>query len=532
MEADLAILGCGAAVVSVYHSLPANDVGYILHDSGSEIVVAENREQIEKLLYLVQNEIEIAGTEDRPKSTQKLQLRKIISIEDVQPHPLVITMAEILGKEVGEVAACPTTRGDIASLVYTSGTTGPPKGVVQTHGNHLSNVRQAREADIYSEESVIFLALPLAHSFAKLMGYIGFLAGATLVFPEVPNAESSKLDPNVVARDIREGGATLFPLVPRLFEKMRDGVYTRSYNKNVEGMLLALTLRNASKVYKGGSLLDALLFKLLTPLRKKIKRGIFGDAFEYAISGGAKLPPTVCEFFDMLNIEVLEGYGLTETCVATNVNRVGKKKIGTVGPVLARDIEIKIEEDGEVLFKGPNIATGYYGRKIATAASWDSEGWFHTGDLGALDKDGFLTIVGRKKELIVTSNGKKVAPDPIESKLKSFPLVSNVIMAGESRQYCVALFTLNTAAVKGWAETNGVQLDSDLTGDEVLKAAIFLHVESVNKELASFASIKKIALLPEDFTVENGLLTPTFKVKRNEVCRRYKDVIDGLYSGE
>ena len=212
--------------------------------------------------------------------------------------------------------------------------------MIQTHGNHLANVRQARSAEIYTEESTIFLFLPLAHSFAKLMGYIAFTRGVKLIFPSISSPRSSKPDPVRTMRDLALGSAKVLPIVPRILEKIKEGIQKRASKPGLAGTLLSLTLSNAERCYKNPSpsFADSLVFYLLTPLRKKIKKSIFGEHFLYAISGGAKLPVTIARFFDALQIEVLEGYGLTETCVATNVNRVGRKKIGSVGPVLASDI--------------------------------------------------------------------------------------------------------------------------------------------------------------------------------------------------
>jgi long-chain acyl-CoA synthetase len=535
MEADIAILAAGGVVISVYQSLTPQDIGYILHDAQADIVVVENEEQLEKIRYLETHDIVIPAVEDRPQKQVRLAFSGILAFESTTLHPLVTSLEHVLSTGDDRCSIAPLKLSDIASLVYTSGTTGPAKGVVQTHGNHLANVRQAREADIYQESSSIFLLLPLAHSFAKLMGYIGFLRGAELVFPAVSNPKSSKPDPELVMRDLARSGSTVIPIVPRLLEKMREGIVEKGRGNSLKAKILTTTLRVATqrgialRAKQQVPLLVSLLYRITGGIRAKISKALFGTRFLYAISGGAKLPVPVADFFSDIGIEILEGYGLTETCVATNVNRSGKNCIGTVGPVLSQDIEVRIAEDGEILFRGPNVARGYYQRPQATAQAWDSDGWFHTGDLGLIDEAQRLIINGRKKELIVTSGGKKIPPEAIEIQLKTVPLVSQALLVGDGRQYCVALLTLVPTAVQQWLrETGSDALDEQLQRTKI-EAYLMSEVEKINARLASFETVKKIAVVPDEFTIDNGMLTPTFKVKRSVVEKRYREVIEGLY---
>lgn len=542
MEGDIATLSVGGVVVSVYQSLMENDVGYILFDSDSRVVFVENQEQLDKIIKLLETDCPIPATEDRSEKSVRLEIKKIISFELCDPHPLVVSLDSILsGAEVKPPKGFNSLRReDLASLVYTSGTTGPPKGVMQTHGNHLANVRQAYQAKLFNDKSSIMLVLPLAHSFAKLMGNIGFLTEAIIKFPAVIDKRSSKFIPGSVTRDIREASAQLVPLVPRMLEKMKDGISLRLSKRNPIAFLLRAAIwsgkERAEALESKNSipLLAGLTYFLTRFLRKTVKKKIFGKNFGYVVSGGAKLPVSVAQFFTYLGITILEGYGLTETCVATNVNRIDRKKIGTVGPLLADDIELKIATDGEILFRGPNITKGYYNRPTATRNSWDSEGWFHTGDLGSLDQEGFLSITGRKKELLVTAGGKKIAPDSIETKLRGINLVSQAVLVGEGKPYICALITPNPDAIITWANSQSFNIatndgpEKDAFYDK-LKSEIWKEIEKINHSLASFESIKKILLIQDDFTIENGLLTPTFKVKRNEVYRRFADKIEELF---
>ncbi|MCI5064239.1 long-chain fatty acid--CoA ligase [bacterium] len=534
MECDLAAHTLGAIVVSIYQSVPADDVGYILFDSGANVVFAENQEQLEKLQELLKGPIEIPATEDRDATTAQIGLRKVITFESVSPHPLATELSEILAGSKPEPLESydKIRRDDIAAFVYTSGTTGPPKGVVQTHGNHLANVRQAYGCQLVSTDSSLMVFLPLAHAFAKLMGYIGFLGPAELRFPAIKDRKTSKLDPDSVTRDIREFGADIVPVVPRLLEKMQSGVIAKSRAGGIAGTLLQMMLSAANAVYTGeAGAADQLKYHLTGFLRKKVRLQLFGEGFRYAISGGAKLNPDVGRFFDMLGIEILEGYGLTETCVATNVNRFGRKKIGTVGPVLADDIELRIAEDGEILFRGPNITKGYHGRETATKESWDADGWFHTGDLGELDEDEFLSIVGRKKDILVTSYGKNIAPEDIEAQMKSSPYISAVVLLGDGRPFVTALISLDLENVSSWAKKRGIsELDNrSLAENDAVRELIWKQLEKANTEFADYERAKKFEIVPEDFTVENGMLTPTFKVKKPVVMKRYAALIEKLY---
>lgn len=541
MEADIAVLSAGGVSVSIYQSLTALDIGYILFDSEASIVFAENQEQVDKLLSLHKRSFVIPATEERPSGEVTIHIKQIITFERTTAHPLVVFIGDLLAaardaEDLLQERIKRIQRSDLAALVYTSGTTGAPKGVMQTHENHLANVRQVFEASLVHDDNSIFLLLPLAHSFAKLMGYIGFITPVVLLFPGVADRQSSKANPNSVTKDLREAGAQIVPVVPRLLEKMQAVINGKAKGSSIASTILRLALQSGSVISsskaagKPPPVLTLFLYALTGFVRRKIRRRLFGEHFLFGISGGAKLPIETGRFFQSIGADIYEGYGLTETCVATNVCRPGKQRLGTVGPVLTADIQLKLESDGEICFRGPNVTSGYWKRPTATAQSWDSEGWFHTGDLGSVDAEGNLSINGRKKELIVTSGGKKIPPDPIEQKLKSTGLISQAVLVGEGRNYVVALVTLDEIAVEAWAKRKAVELHKPYSAQKQVVDLVNREVEKMNISLASFETVKRVRILDEEMTVENGLLTPTFKVKRKEVEKRFGTLIDSMYS--
>jgi len=536
LEADLAILSCGAMTASIYQSLPAADAGYILYDSGARIVFAENQEQVDKLIALSATEIPIAGHEDRAACSARIDIQKIISFEETVQHPLVIEWRTIVESHEPPPQRPPVRidRFDLAALVYTSGTTGPPKGVMQTHANHLANVRQVFDCRLVSSESTITLFLPLAHSFARLMGYIGFLTQVEIAFPAVADRRSSRVDPKDILRDISRLSSTIVPVVPRFLEKMKEGVEAQSRKPGPKGLLLRTAIRAAQQHFtdwaagEKSGLLTQLAYRGTAALRKKIRLKLFGPNFRFCVSGGAKLPLHVAEFFAALDVTILEGYGLTETCVATNVNPITRNKLGTVGPVLSEDIEMRIADDGEIMYRGPNITNGYFRRPTATAACW-IDGWFHTGDLGAVDEERYLSIIGRKKELIVTSGGKKIPPQAIEDQLKTIPFVSQAVLLGDGKPFCVALLSLDQQQVRDWAQKHDLPQTTAWHSYQPLFEQIWPGIEAINQTLSSYETVKNVYIVPGEFTVENGMLTPTFKTKRGAIEERFKNEIEELY---
>ena len=540
MLADIAVQTLGGIAVSIYQSLPAHEAGYLIFDSQARVIFVENEEQAQKIALLRKSPCPIPEREGSPACEVQLSIPHVISFERVDAVA-AITVNSIINDTTlpTEPPPVPTEVGreHIASYVYTSGTTGPPKGVIQTHGNHLVNVEQVSHAGVFLLDGSLFLYLPLAHSFARLAYYVGFLTSAHLVLPAIIDHTTSKVDLSSVAKDIREAGACVLPSVPRLFEKMAAAIQARAAGTSLQQKILSLCLKNAQSTYERRSkgqplgVFEQILFQGLAPIRAKVKAQLFGSTFKHGISGGAKLDPSVNKFFDSLGILICEGYGLTETCVATHVNLPNKRKIGSVGPALEQ-IEVRTSpEDGEIMMRGPNITQGYLQRPQATADSWDNEGWFHTGDVGKIDEDGFLYITDRKKEIVVTAGGKKIPPQSIEGLFKKHPFISQSLYFGDGKPHCVMLFTLNEVELRALLKHEGFTIapETKLSTVPAVISLVEKAVNDANATLASYETIKHFTILPEDFTIENGLLTPTMKMKRKAIIARYRETIEGLY---
>jgi len=526
MEADFGALAIGCITVPIYPSNLASECAYILVDSGASAVFCENASQAEKIRNAVESGIEIDGEVHRVPVEHVIlfdgRMEGCSSLEELRERgarALEANRAEV------EARTNAITADKIATIVYTSGTTGVPKGVLQSHGNHLAAVQAIGKIGVVKPGEIDFAFLPFAHSFGRLLEYMGVYLGTTTAFAE-------RID--TITQDLAQTRPHFLPSVPRIFEKIYAGIrQTRGAASPVARRIfdwaLAIGKKRAEYVNKGApipaliSALDGIAHRLVFV---KI-HNLVGGRMRFFISGGAPLATEINEFFHAAGLPVLEGYGLTETTPILTCNRPGQTRIGSVG-VPIEGVELRIATDGEILAKGPNIAHGYHRKPEATAEAWDAEGWFHTGDIGTIDS-GFLRITDRKKELIKTAGGKYVAPQKIENLLKSRPMISQAVVIGDRLKYCVALLTLDEAAVAAWASAHG-RVPGNISDPEFV-AAVQREVDAVNSNLASFETIKKFAILPKDFSIETGELTPSLKIKRKVIEKNYAADIARLATG-
>ncbi|MFL6192656.1 MAG: AMP-dependent synthetase/ligase [Thermoanaerobaculia bacterium] len=517
---DFATLCIGGVVVPIYPTLLPDQATYIVANCGAKVVFAETREHLDGFL---------SNMGELP------EVKQFVLIKGEPDDPGVTTLDKLIQRGAGVDAAEFERRaravrpGDLATFIYTSGTTGTPKGVMLTHENIVSNVVSGLTKLDVERRQIALSFLPLSHSFERTVDYIYFLQGATIAYAESVAA---------VSQNLQEVKPHLFVSVPRVYEKflarVQEGVAAGSPIKqklfawavDVGRRSLPWRLKRQSPPGFLGvqlKLADKLVFS-------KIHQRL-GGRFEFAVSGGAPLSRDLAEFFWGAGVPIFEGYGLSETSPVISVNGWNAVKMGTVGKPIP-GVEVRIAADGEILSKGPNIMKGYWGMEKETAEVIDAEGWFHTGDIGEIDEEGFLRITDRKKELIINAYGKNVAPAPIENALKGSRFISQAVVIGDRRKFLSALLVPDFDALKAWAEKAGLGTASheQLIRDERVRAAIAKEVETVNANLASFERVTAWELLPAEFTLETGELTPTQKVKRRVINEKYGEVIDRLYA--
>jgi len=521
--ADFAILGSGMISVPIYYSNSVEDVAFILDHCGAKVVVVEDEASCLKL--------------QQAYALNKSELPVITFFEHAEtsfafPSYRFSEMSKPSHFEKGEAslrdAIAKIGPEDSASIVYTSGTTGRPKGAHLVHRNFASEVRAVIAAlPITSNDSTLTF-LPFPHIFGRVESFIPVFAGLVLNF-----AESI----TTVAKDIGDVGPTFLASVPRIYEKIYAKIQSEVQSQPETKRKIFEWAVGVGREY---AQLDS--EKASIPLSLTVKQFVadklvfakirqkLGGNIKWTVSGGAPLAKELCQFFHACGIKVLEGYGLTETTAAITVNRPDDFGFGTVGKPM-QGIEIRIAEDGEIQAKGPMIFKEYYRNKEATQECFTADGWFCTGDIGEINDRGMLRITDRKKELIVTSGGKKIAPQKLENLLKGSRFISNCMVYGDKQKFLIALITMNEPEVGKWAKEKGLSFTG---GAELckLKEVVELldkEVRGVNSHLASFESMKKFSLLPADFTVETGELTPSLKVKRKIVVDKYKTYIDGLY---
>ncbi len=517
---DVALASIGSCAVGIYHSLLAKDVQHIVKHSDGVLVFAEDLGQVEKLM-------EIRG--------QIPAIRKVILFKGTPPaDDWVIGYDEFLelGKDIDDSALEARIDGveadDAAAIVYTSGTTGVPKGAVLTHDNITFTAQSVRDSVFWRDGDETLLFLPLAHVFARTCVFTAMVAGATTTFARAMDT---------VAEDFKIARPHWFPSAPRVYEKVhtkiistaqaKGGLALKIFNWAVKVGLEVSDLKVAKRPIPP---LLGLKYKLATKLVFSNVQAALGGRVRWCISGAAPLNPEIGRFFHAAGVLIVEGIGMTENTSFTNLNRYDNYRFGWVGPT-GPGIEQMTAEDGEVLYRGRNIMREYYKMPAETAETITPDGWQHTGDLGEIDAEGFLRITGRKKDLIVTAGGKNVAPSAIEGTIATSRFISQVCVIGDRRKYLTALVTVDENNVKAFAAANGIPGDNldDLLANPKVVELIRSVIDEKNREFASFETIKDFRLLPE-FSIENGLLTPTFKVKRNVALERFADLIDGMYT--
>ncbi len=517
---DLGIAGCGGITVGIYPSSLGTDCAYILDHCEAEWVFVEDREQLAK----------VAAVRDRLPRLRRIVLFEgpgdpgsgVLSWEEFLRLAVDVPEAQLDGHQ-GEIGP-----EDVASIVYTSGTTGVPKGAMLTHGSLLFVAESAREALAVTPGGVYLLFLPLAHVFARLTVHLCMSAANTIAFAEGLNQ---------VAENLKEIRPNFLAGVPRILEKIHGKILSDvrkagGFREKLFHWALRVGRRASGLEQEGRRLSVALAMQHAVAhlvVFRKIQAS-FGGRVEFLISGAAPLDKSIAEFFHACGVLILEGIGMTENSSFSNVNRKDRYKFGTVGPP-GRGIEVKLAEDGEVLVRGPNVMKGYYKDAAATAEAIDSDGWLHSGDVGEIDPDGFLTITDRKKDLIVTSGGKNIAPQRLERALRSSPFIGQAVVFGDRRKFITALVTLNPEHMRVWAALNGkdgMSLEA-LARDADVRAVVEAEVESANAQLASFETVKKVRILPADFTIEAGEMTPTLKIRRKVVAERYRPLVDEMY---
>ncbi|HEU4384676.1 MAG TPA: long-chain fatty acid--CoA ligase [Anaeromyxobacteraceae bacterium] len=518
--ADVGVMGAGAITVPIYQSNPAHECQYILEHSGASWIFVDSEAQAAKIREVLPRLPGLKGVIRFTGDPRGEKERTLESLEREgaawrEAHP------QAHAERVARIGM-----QDTACILYTSGTTGNPKGVVLTHGNWTYEARAIAEITIMEPEDTVLFFLPMAHSFAKVIQASWFSLGSAAAFVE----SLEKIVDN--AGEVRP---TTMPSVPRIFEKAYNAVVAKGMQTpGLKGKLFALAMRGFDDWADGkvaGQERSSFAFtigkKLVFPKLAQALSERFGGRMRGFVSGGAPLSPKIGWFFNLLGFTILEGWGLTETSAGTCVNRFEKNKIGTVGPPVP-GTEIAIAEDGEVLVRGGGVMKEYY-RNPAATAEVIRDGWLYTGDIGELDRDGYLRITDRKKDLIKTSGGKYVAPQNLENELKADPLISQVMVHGDQRKFIAALITLNEEAARKWAAENGVPPGAALHEDPRVVGRIHRTVDALNAKQASYSAIKKFALLPRDFSIESGELTPTLKVKRKFCAQKYKAILDAFY---
>jgi len=518
--ADYAIIGIGGVTVTVYPTLTNLQVKYIFDDSESIYAFVENEDQLDKVNSLIQD---------------CEQMKAFILMDDSGDNTNnVINFSSLLekGKEYRQSThfdlkeiSNSISPSDLLTLIYTSGTTGNPKGAMLSHKNLVSNIISGKKSIEVDESDVLLSFLPLSHVFERMVGHFtGLSAGGSVYYAE--NIDK-------VAENMGEVKPTIMASVPRLYEKMYAKIIDKVSNdppirQKIFWWAIGVGKESMPYICKNSRPSGWLGFKFSLAEKlvfSKIKERV-GGRLRFFVSGGAPLSQEIAEFFAAANIIILEGYGLTETSPVISNNRIEHVKFGTVGQPID-GVEVKIANDGEIICRGDNVMIGYYNDEVATKEAIDDDGWFHTGDIGEFDKDGFLKITDRKKNIIVTSGGKNIAPAPMEISMISSKYVEQVVVLGDRRNFISALIVAAEEPLQEWADKQGIK--GDIIQDE---RTVKLFEDEVSKAMEGFAhyeTVKKFKLISDEWSVETNELTPTLKVKRKVIEEKYAELIDSMY---
>lgn len=523
--ADMAMVNLGVVNVPIYPTLTPKQIEYIFNDAGVKLAVVSNLYQLNKVLKI-------------QKECKSLTHIVVMTEKDIPSNAMVIGFSAVngLGREFKkenpdyfDQKKAMAKPEDLLTIIYTSGTTGNPKGVMLTHKNLVSNIISSAEIIELSEDDVLLSFLPLCHSFERMAGYYTAMScGATVAY-----AESVE----TVRDNLLEVRPTVVTTVPRLFER----IYTR-IQKQVDGSPAARRAIfhwaiNVGKAYarakKSGRISPALKAKHRIAAKlvfSKMKERT-GGRIKYFVSGGAALPQDLGEFFEAVGIQILEGYGLTETSPVLTANRLDDYKFGTVGKPI-HGVDIKIAEDGEILAKGPNIMKGYYNNPKATSEVIDKNGWFHTGDIGMFDSEGHLVITDRKKNIFVSSSGKNIAPQPIENLFLQSKFIEQFLLIGDGKMFLTALIGPDFEILKEYASANRIRYSNgkELVENTDIKKLYQGEIDRLQKDLSAFERVRRFGILPEPLTVEGGEITPTMKIKRKFVEDKYSNLIEKMYA--
>lgn len=523
--ADLGCFAMDGIVVPLYWTLTPSQIRYILRDCKAKAVFVSNTEYLDRILGIQQElpDLKRIIIFDPPASGDLsegvLTLDELVDAGRKAPPEIWESMGRSLASGTGD---------DLATIIYTSGTTGEPKGVMLTHDNFLSNIRSVLQVIHVDENDSCLSFLPLSHVFERIAYYLFLYVGGLINYAQ--SIES-------IVDNLAEVKPTILISVPRIYEKVNGRIQDRIKAGSLIKRLIFITSlaigRRVSRNLQRGRKLSAFqgtAHRVADKLVFAKLRATFGDKIRLMISGGAPLNKHIAEFFHAAGLIILEGYGLTETSPVISANTLEKLRFGTVGPPLP-GVEVVIAEDGEILTRGPHVMKGYFNRPEETAEAIDGEGWFHTGDIGFIDDDGFLVITDRKKSLIVTAGGKNVAPAAIENALSADRFISQAFAYGDGRKYISALIVPDWERVTKYAEENKIKYKtvSDLCTSDKVHDFIRERVDMALEEFASFEQVKKFMIMEKEFSQETGEVTPTLKLVRKEIARRYWRELDSLY---